>query len=58
MGWWFPPEDYYEINVREILTNTVIALMKDKNRKFNQAEIYYFERWWKEQTEEVKQDVR
>jgi lysosomal alpha-mannosidase len=53
VGWVNTPDEYYDQRVSQILTSVVEALLENPSRKFSQTEIYYFERWWKQQTEEV-----
>ena len=53
VGWVNTPDEYYDQRVSQILTSVVEALLENPSRKFSQTEIYYFERWWKQQAEEV-----
>jgi hypothetical protein len=46
VGWINTPEEYYEMKVRTIITSVVNSLLESPSRKFSQAEIYYFEKWW------------
>jgi len=58
VGWLLTPEGYYNEKVKEILTRVVASLKLDPARRFTQTEIYYFSKWWDEQGETVKKDVR
>lgn len=58
VGWINTPEEYYEIKVRTIITSVINSLLENESRRFSQAEIYYFEKWWKEQTESMRESVR
>jgi alpha-mannosidase len=58
VGWQSPPEGYYQQRVRDIITSVVQALKDRPDRRFSQTEIYYFERWWNEQNDTVKEDVK
>lgn len=52
------PEDYYNTKVRDIITSVVEALNADSKRRFSQTEMYYFERWWNEQNQTTRENVR
>lgn len=41
-----------------IYTNVVNALLSNPKRVFNHAEIYFFQRWWNVQNEEMKKTFR
>jgi len=58
VGWLKTPKDYYDTQVRFILTGIVDELGKRDRRKFSWTEIYYFERWWNMQNESTREDVR
>ncbi|CDW78460.1 lysosomal alpha-mannosidase [Stylonychia lemnae] len=58
VGWVQTPSSYYSSSVKTIITSVIEALLKNKSRKFSQAEIYYFQRWWEEQTDDIKQQVQ
>lgn len=51
-------DEYYESNVRFILTTVVEQLKRNPTRRFTYVEVAFFDRWWSEQTDSVKQDVR
>jgi alpha-mannosidase len=53
VGWQVPPEIYYQTKVVYIITSVVKALLADPKRKFSYTEIYYLERWWRDQTPET-----
>jgi hypothetical protein len=58
VGWQMPPEEYFKYKVNDIITNVVKALKKDPKRRFSQTEMYFFERWWSKQKDEVREDVK
>ncbi|KAK5583106.1 hypothetical protein RB653_004696 [Dictyostelium firmibasis] len=58
LGWVQTLEQYYSENVTLILDNVIHTLIKDSTKKFNWAEIYYFETWWNEQTSFLQAQVR
>ncbi|CDW82808.1 lysosomal alpha-mannosidase [Stylonychia lemnae] len=58
VGWLQTPEDYYDQYVKQIITSVLESLEKNKYRKFNQAEIYFFKRWWDEQDQTTKERMR
>ena len=39
-------DEYYESNVRHILTTVVAELEKNPERKFTYVEIAFFQMWW------------
>jgi hypothetical protein len=58
VGYQQTAEEYYKNRVQDIITSTVNALKDDPKRKFSWTELYYFSRWWSEQTGEAKKEVR
>ncbi|KAK6626758.1 hypothetical protein RUM44_009235 [Polyplax serrata] len=58
VGWLKTPEDYYDTTVRYILDNIVFELKKNALRRFVYAEIYFFSKWWDDQKDETKEDVK
>ncbi|XP_058102936.1 alpha-mannosidase At3g26720-like [Magnolia sinica] len=44
--------------VQNVLESVVSALLADKNRKFIYAEIAFFQRWWRQQSDAVKSIVK
>lgn len=58
VGWLSTPDEYFEERVNHILTSVVQALSADPKRKFSQAEIFYFERWWNIQDDATQTKVR
>ncbi|EAL68302.1 hypothetical protein DDB_G0278259 [Dictyostelium discoideum AX4] len=58
LGWVQTLEEYYSENVTVILDNVINTLIKDSSKKFNWAEIYYFETWWNEQSSFLQAQVR
>jgi len=57
-GWKKTVEQYYDEQVRTILTNTVDHLLADPVRRFVWAETVYFSWWFGEQDAAMKQAVR
>eukprot|EP01102_Stenamoeba_stenopodia_P022689 TRINITY_DN9548_c0_g1_i1.p1 TRINITY_DN9548_c0_g1~~TRINITY_DN9548_c0_g1_i1.p1 ORF type:complete len:992 (-),score=225.36 TRINITY_DN9548_c0_g1_i1:87-2999(-) len=66
VGWLKTVDEYYyganqsiqNAGVQYILDTVYTALMANPARKFIYVEIAFFERWWAEQTDEVKANVR
>ena len=58
VGWLKTADEYYDQDVRHVLTNVVNSLQRNKNRRFVQVEMYYFTRWWQRQTLETQNIVR
>ena len=54
VGWVKTVDGYYFDDVEPILTNVVNSLDKNPKRKFTEVEIYYFNRWWSEQSNETR----
>ncbi|CAG2111867.1 unnamed protein product, partial [Medioppia subpectinata] len=52
VGWMETADGYYDDYTGKIITNAVIELEKDPARRYTQAEIYFFHRWWRTQTDE------
>lgn len=57
-GWIKTFDEYFQKQVKEIISTVVESLVKDSRRTFVWAEISYFEWWWKEQNEAVREQVR
>jgi hypothetical protein len=47
VGWNLSPDEYYEQRVNKIISSVIAALLENPLRRFSQAEVYYFERWWR-----------
>ena len=64
VGWLLTPERYYDGcynptgGIRFIISTVVEALVRNPLRKFSYVEMYFFERWWKEQNQTTKEVVR
>jgi hypothetical protein len=64
VGWLLLPERYYDGcyapggGVRGIFNTVIQQLVANPNRTFNQVESYFFNRWWNEQNETMKDTVR
>ena len=50
VGWLMTAEEYYQSQVVNILNSVILALLENSERKFSWTEIFYFKRWWNEQT--------
>lgn len=65
-GWLKTVDEYYaganqtiyQAGVQYILSSVVANLKQDARRKFTYVEMAYFTRWWSEQSEAIRQDVR
>ncbi|GMT33075.1 hypothetical protein PFISCL1PPCAC_24372, partial [Pristionchus fissidentatus] len=55
---WLKTFDEYSVDTTRILDNMHSFMMKNPAMKFMWAEFVFFERWWKDQKEEVKKDIR
>eukprot|EP00038_Savillea_parva_P019125 m.26584 g.26584 ORF g.26584 m.26584 type:complete len:1203 (-) comp4326_c0_seq1:85-3693(-) len=51
-------DEYYESNVRSILTTVTEELQKNPARRFTYVEMAFFERWWNEQSNATQAIVR
>jgi alpha-mannosidase len=66
VGWLKTVDQYYVGSnnsiqvacVQNVLDSIVPALLADKNRKFIYVEQAFFQRWWNEQSEEIKRIVK
>ncbi|CAI2381798.1 unnamed protein product [Moneuplotes crassus] len=66
VGWLKTVEQYYlgarediqYAGVRYIISGIYNELMKDTTKKFTYVEMEFFQRWWEEQSEEVKKNVQ
>ncbi|ESQ41355.1 hypothetical protein EUTSA_v10012546mg [Eutrema salsugineum] len=66
VGWLKTVDQYYVGSnnsiqvacVQNVLDSIVPALLADKNRKFIYVEQAFFQRWWREQSEEIKRIVK
>ncbi|EGG17941.1 hypothetical protein DFA_08942 [Cavenderia fasciculata] len=57
-GWLKTFEEYYQDQVKSILSSIVKALSIDPKRRFNWSEIIFLERWWREQGDDMKQTFK
>lgn len=64
-GWTYTFEELYQgvehqggSSVKSILNNVFEALVRDPKRKYSMAEVSYFERWWRDQSEERRNIFR
>ncbi|GLJ25232.1 hypothetical protein SUGI_0482830 [Cryptomeria japonica] len=66
LGWLKTIDQYYTGSnnsvtrgcVKNVLDSLVLALQEDPNRKFIYVEQAFFQRWWREQTEEKQAQVK
>ncbi|XP_057783917.1 LOW QUALITY PROTEIN: alpha-mannosidase [Salvia miltiorrhiza] len=66
VGWLKTVDQYYVGSnnsiqgacVENVLDSVVVSLLRDPNRKFIFAEMAFFTRWWREQSQEIQQVVR
>ncbi|KAJ3671808.1 hypothetical protein LUZ60_007887 [Juncus effusus] len=66
VGWLKTVDQYYVGSnnsiqgacVQNVLDSMVPALLKDKNRKFIYVEQAFFQRWWRQQSDTVKETVK
>jgi hypothetical protein len=57
-GWIKTFDEYFQEQTKEILDTIVNALLADSRRTFIWAEISYLSWWWKDQTEDRKEQFR
>ncbi|KAG9404584.1 hypothetical protein AC1031_004785 [Aphanomyces cochlioides] len=57
-GWLRTVDQYYTERVDYILDTVVTELAKNPNRRFMYVEQSFFQRWWREQSEETKHLVK
>lgn len=57
-GWLITVDQYYMQEVQNILDNVISELRKNPHRTFMYVEQAFFQRWWHEQTHEIKQEVK
>ena len=58
VGWQVTVDQYYIQEVQYIITTVIEQLLVNPERRFIYVEQAYFQRWWREQNDEVKQQVR
>ena len=58
VGWQVTVDQYYIGSVQYIITTVIEQLQLNPDRKFIYVEQAYFQRWWREQSEEVRAQVR
>ncbi|XP_068656340.1 alpha-mannosidase At3g26720-like [Aristolochia californica] len=66
VGWLKTVDQYYVGSnnsiqgacVQNVLDSLVPALLADKNRKFIYVEMAFFQRWWRQQSDEIKSVVK
>ncbi|XP_054161157.1 lysosomal alpha-mannosidase-like [Oppia nitens] len=57
VGWMSTVDGYYNTDTKYIITNVVKALVANRERRFTQVEVYYFNRWWRQQNRDVRERV-
>jgi lysosomal alpha-mannosidase len=57
-GWLNSFEGYYRSSTEKTLTNSIDSLLANKNYTFHWADIAFFNRWWNDQNDERKKDVK
>ncbi|XP_064486663.1 lysosomal alpha-mannosidase-like [Ornithodoros turicata] len=57
-GWLHPLEYIYRINVRNIYNSSIRSLLGNQARRYVSAENVFFSRWWHEQDESMRKEVR
>ena len=57
-GWIKTFDSYFQTQTRQILTTVYEALMADDRRRFIWAEISYFEWWFREQSQTVRENTQ
>jgi lysosomal alpha-mannosidase len=66
VGWLKTVDEYYSgvnndiqrVEVRLILDEVIPQLMADPKKRFSYVEMKFFSMWWRNQTEQMKEDVR
>jgi alpha-mannosidase len=54
VGWQITVDEYYDREVRNIITTVVQALSENPARRFMYVEQAFFQRWWREQGDEKR----
>ncbi|OQR96352.1 lysosomal alpha-mannosidase [Thraustotheca clavata] len=57
-GWLITVDQYYTQEVDYILESVVTELLKNPNRRFMYVEQSFFQRWWREQSHEMKKIIK
>ena len=57
-GWIKTFDKYYEDQVEKILSNVIKNLMENEKRTFVFSEISFFKKWWDNQNETIKSNVK
>ena len=55
---WLQTVDSYSDTTNTIISSVVESLLANSERKFTQVEMYFFHRWWKQQTQQTQEAVR
>jgi hypothetical protein len=57
-GWLKNAEEYYLLNAKSIFTSVVNYLTVNPTKTFTHAEIWFFQRWWRDQDIFTQQTVK
>lgn len=57
-GWLQPFEGYYRSSTNKTLTTVVESLIENQNYTFHWADIAFFNRWWQDQSDKTKTEVK
>eukprot|EP01117_Protostelium_nocturnum_P002404 TRINITY_DN1308_c0_g1_i1.p1 TRINITY_DN1308_c0_g1~~TRINITY_DN1308_c0_g1_i1.p1 ORF type:complete len:1186 (+),score=397.13 TRINITY_DN1308_c0_g1_i1:18-3575(+) len=57
-GWLMTDREYYDRDVKHILNGVFDILKSDPTKRFNWAEISFFDMWWVEQSDETKEQFK
>ena len=57
-GWLKPFEDYYQQDTKHVITNVLKMLKEDENKIFHWADSAFLMRWWKDQDEDTRNDLK
>ncbi|EQC27315.1 hypothetical protein SDRG_14840 [Saprolegnia diclina VS20] len=57
-GWLYTVDQYFSQNVDYIIDTVVTELLKNPDRRFMYVEQSFFQRWWREQSHEMKTIVK
>jgi hypothetical protein len=58
VGWQTTVQGYYTSSVRDIITRAYNGLMANTIRTYTYVEVAFFQLWWNEQTDAVKNNVK
>ena len=66
VGWLKTPDEYYSglrnnvqhVQIEMILDNVIRELLEDPKKKFTYVEMAFLQKWWREQTDSMKENVK